>query len=1794
MAEPGWVRIQSNTFKNWVNIRMTPLGVQVGDLRTDLCNGVNLIKLIEVLSGKKGPKYGAAPKMRSQIMDNVSIALNFLKAQGLKLVNVGPEDVADGNHKLILGMIWIIIQKYQILQDAGDSGKGARSALLEWVRNRIPTRNVNNFTSDWNSGDTILDLTNSLIPGSVPKNAYNKTPLEKAKLASDIAQNQMKIPPLLAPEDLIDSNVDEQSVMTYISLFKEWNKAEVSTSLTEVSLKEGDIIHIRTIDKNGDVVVYGGHEFRVTTSDEDSQSDTPRSNNSDTTSHTFYWEHGGDSAGVGGSFNDWNVEPMDQDKEGNFSLTIDGFDPNVLHHFKYNIDGEWKVDPEQPVDDSEKVNGRTVVYNAIIPKKSNGSKSRESTTRSTETDWPVKDNKDGTFTSHFERNKNAGEPTVVVVYYQNNEIKRYVIEPEEVPKAVGASVKVEDQSHVRVHALDSNKKELENGGDNFTATYEQNGAKSQVKLVDHNDGTYSGRFDRDSDYEGKLVVLLDKNQVHTETFAPKVRQPSGDHSKVTVKGDALLIHAIDANNKPCVVGGAHYTAEVTQDGKKTPVNVRDLNNGKYDGQLSIDPDTDAVVTVFLNGNKIHTETVKATQERKAHGQSCKVNANNKHVDIKAFDQKGRALNEGGENFTAELIQNGASKTVLLKDNKNGTYEGDYEISPEYDATLVTNLNGQLIHTESFKATRPAADLSKTKVEVKDGKVTIKAVTKDGEPAKHSDGHFVAKLEQSGKEESIPLVNHGDGTYSGSFTVPDTKKDAIVRVFHNATHAGESPYVIPRVPAKVSATRSTAKLDGDKVQIQAYDDDGEKLTSGGDKFRVEVIQEGKKTVVPVKDNKNGTYTSASLPLLPSEDAVIDVTYERQAVFGTPFNIKAAQVKADKVTTFVSVADGVVTIEPKDSQGFPAPGFHNAFKATVEQDGESKEINLKEGRDGKFVGDFEVDEYEPAKVSVLLHGEHVGDSPFHLQAKEKPKEAPKAVSGKVSISDGKLRVVSFDKNGAPMKTGGAPFAADISQDGKIKKIQLKDEGDGTYSGKYDMDEEKDAIVAVDLEGKRIHKEELKGAVRKAYGPNTKVKTENGNYVHIESYDSKGREVPTGDAPFTAEVVQKGKSRPVILEDHEDGTYDGRFERDSDYDAVLNVYHDNQKVYTENFKATKRAIAPTNTRVSCDKGEVTIKTYDANKKALIHGGNNFTAEMVQNGKKVAVPLTDNRDGTYKGKYEQDPFHDGQINVYQEGKQIHTENLKKSKSKPVDPLKCIVKVNGGDILIEARDKDGQKINEGGHNFAATVTRGPATEKIAIKDHGDGKYTGRFVENSEVESILDFTQDGNPVCTYRIKPVGVKEVPVPQLHPEDVGEVQVFQTQVSIGEKQLQISTFDADGNPMNLVKPIVDPVTKVVRQEQFKAFYQGAGVGRVNIELFPKENGILISEEYRLKHVGEYKFHVLYAKKDLQGSPYIYQLSGDLSIEAEETATTLDMSKPAWLRYGDSYTRYNGKPPGHIMVYFPETSDLHFYHVPMGQSTELTEDVVKLNAQSTGLALGLQRVVPTTSDAILFYNNKTGEVQSAKVNEERLLSPLKVMKETKPSKKWKHIVPIDVNGQHAVLFYERGTGRAQIRQVTTHGELVVRSESNEWNKNWDRVTPIQVGDKTALFLYDAGKKKADISFIDSSCNLNTTGTSSGLSEKWKHVVGLTPGYVLFMEKKSGAGQINRVDTKGSKKLRSFKTDKNTWTSVEFIAHNRQVVFFSKKTGLAQFWDWDHREGRLKLAFTHEWKGAKFVAASY
>jgi len=103
----------------------------------------------------------------------------------------------------------------------GDSGS-AKSDLLKWVQSKIPEYNIKGFKTDWNDGRALNGLVNALAPGSC-NNHQALDPSRKVDNCRDginLANDTFGIPKIITPESLAHPKVDEQSVMTYISYFR--------------------------------------------------------------------------------------------------------------------------------------------------------------------------------------------------------------------------------------------------------------------------------------------------------------------------------------------------------------------------------------------------------------------------------------------------------------------------------------------------------------------------------------------------------------------------------------------------------------------------------------------------------------------------------------------------------------------------------------------------------------------------------------------------------------------------------------------------------------------------------------------------------------------------------------------------------------------------------------------------------------------------------------------------------------------------------------------------------------------------------------------------------------------------------------------------------------------------------------------------------------------------------------------------------------------------------------------------------------------------------------------------------------------------------------------------------------------------------------------------------------------------------------------------------------------------------------------------------------------------------------
>ncbi|XP_077459894.1 filamin-B-like [Stigmatopora argus] len=227
-ADAPWKKIQQNTFTRWINEHLKCVNKRIVDLQLDLGDGLRLIALLEVLSHQKmHRRFHPRPNFRQMKLENVSVALEFLDNENIRLVSIDSKAIVDGNLKLILGMVWTLILHYSIsmpMLEGGDEdteSKTPKQRLLGWIQSKVPEMPITNFSQDWRSGKALGALVDGCAPGLCPDwETWDPVkPVENATEAMQLADAWLGIPQVITPEEIIDPQVDEMSVMTYLSQF---------------------------------------------------------------------------------------------------------------------------------------------------------------------------------------------------------------------------------------------------------------------------------------------------------------------------------------------------------------------------------------------------------------------------------------------------------------------------------------------------------------------------------------------------------------------------------------------------------------------------------------------------------------------------------------------------------------------------------------------------------------------------------------------------------------------------------------------------------------------------------------------------------------------------------------------------------------------------------------------------------------------------------------------------------------------------------------------------------------------------------------------------------------------------------------------------------------------------------------------------------------------------------------------------------------------------------------------------------------------------------------------------------------------------------------------------------------------------------------------------------------------------------------------------------------------------------------------------------------------------------------
>ncbi|XP_042865885.1 spectrin beta chain, non-erythrocytic 5-like isoform X7 [Penaeus japonicus] len=203
--------------------------LEVVDLFTDLADGKMLLKLLEIISGEKLGKPNNG-KMRVHKIENVNKSLAFLHTK-VRLESIGAEDIVDGNPRLILGLIWTIILRFQIQEieidvdeeNESSEKKSAKDALLLWCQRKTAGYrgvNIEDFSRSWRDGLGFNALIHAHRPDIIDYNSLvAKNHIQNLNNAFNVAHDELGIAKILDAEDVDTNKPDEKSIITYVASY---------------------------------------------------------------------------------------------------------------------------------------------------------------------------------------------------------------------------------------------------------------------------------------------------------------------------------------------------------------------------------------------------------------------------------------------------------------------------------------------------------------------------------------------------------------------------------------------------------------------------------------------------------------------------------------------------------------------------------------------------------------------------------------------------------------------------------------------------------------------------------------------------------------------------------------------------------------------------------------------------------------------------------------------------------------------------------------------------------------------------------------------------------------------------------------------------------------------------------------------------------------------------------------------------------------------------------------------------------------------------------------------------------------------------------------------------------------------------------------------------------------------------------------------------------------------------------------------------------------------------------------
>lgn len=130
---------------------------QVDSVATGLRTGAGLLNLLATLgSNPLRSKFTERPRNDIECLDNLEVAMEYmLESERIKLVGIGAKNLFDGDRKLVLGLMYTLIIKYEVKRysrDVRDLLRWVQEHCVAYAHRERAVLPPQNFTTDMRDG----------------------------------------------------------------------------------------------------------------------------------------------------------------------------------------------------------------------------------------------------------------------------------------------------------------------------------------------------------------------------------------------------------------------------------------------------------------------------------------------------------------------------------------------------------------------------------------------------------------------------------------------------------------------------------------------------------------------------------------------------------------------------------------------------------------------------------------------------------------------------------------------------------------------------------------------------------------------------------------------------------------------------------------------------------------------------------------------------------------------------------------------------------------------------------------------------------------------------------------------------------------------------------------------------------------------------------------------------------------------------------------------------------------------------------------------------------------------------------------------------------------------------------------------------------------------------------------------------------------------------------------------------------------------------------------------------------